>query len=92
MTREEKRYADARQHGALRGAAEWALEMLIAPPSYIRDPRESAIQVLRRALAHDGSEDYYERVPTELGGCNHNWVTDETGLIDDCTICGDGRA
>ena len=24
--------------------------------------------------------------------CPHQWVTDSTGLVDDCTVCGESRA
>ena len=24
--------------------------------------------------------------------CKHDWVTDSTGLVDDCTVCGESRA
>jgi hypothetical protein len=57
---------NARQHGALRGAAEWARDALNGKIAHLFPDRETAIKSalfsLQRALDHDGSEDYFDRL------------------------------
>lgn len=57
----ERHLRDAAKLGALQGAAQLAVEYLTNPKPYVRDPIESALYILRLALEHDGSSDFYER-------------------------------
>lgn len=61
----ERGYKLARQLGALTGAAQMALEYLDANNDYWT--RAAIIQALKRALAHDGSEDYYNTTSAQKG-------------------------